>query len=225
MTGRDPRRALRFVALLVLAALPACRSLTPKDDRRVAGHEMAGLASWYGPGFEGKATASGEIMDGALVTAAHRTLPFGTVVRVTTESGRSVDVKINDRGPFVTGRVIDLSRAAGKEIGLDRAGVLPVSLAILAWGDGARTRAAPIEPETKGTGSPWFVQAGAFESHANALALSNRLQEAGFEEVEVVERAGLYRVFLGPHPSRRKAEATLAKLPDLGVEGILARPN
>ncbi|MDQ7793392.1 MAG: septal ring lytic transglycosylase RlpA family protein [bacterium] len=86
-----------------------------------------GVASWYGPGFHGRRTASGEVFDQEAFTAAHRTLPFGTVAIVTrTDTGQSVAVRINDRGPWVPGRVIDLSRAAAKLIGLVGAGLADV---------------------------------------------------------------------------------------------------
>ena len=76
-----------------------------------------GIASWYGPGFHGKHTASGEVYDMEDMTAAHKRLPFGTVVRVDNlDNGRATEVRINDRGPFVHDRVIDLSRAAAREI-------------------------------------------------------------------------------------------------------------
>lgn len=87
-----------------------------------------GLASWYGPGFQGRRTASGERFDTGAFTAAHRTLPFGTRVRVVNvNTGRSVVVRINDRGPFVRGRVIDLSKAAARAIGMS--GVARIVLA------------------------------------------------------------------------------------------------
>jgi rare lipoprotein A len=90
----------------------------------------SGMASWYGPKFKGRKTASGEIFDPTELTAAHRTLPFGTRVRVT-RGGKSVVVRINDRGPFVKNRVIDLSRAAAKKIGLIGPGHGKVTLAVL----------------------------------------------------------------------------------------------
>jgi rare lipoprotein A len=91
----------------------------------------SGMASWYGREFAGRRTASGERFDPAQLTAAHRTLPFGTRVRVTNASGESVVVRINDRGPFHGGRVIDLSQAAAAELGLVRAGQGRVELARL----------------------------------------------------------------------------------------------
>lgn len=94
--------------------------------------QMRGMASWYGPGFHGRQTANGERFNQNDLTAAHRSLPFGTKVRVTNmNNGRSVIVRINDRGPFVGGRAIDLSAAAARAIGLHRSGVGPVNLEIL----------------------------------------------------------------------------------------------
>jgi rare lipoprotein A len=91
-----------------------------------------GLASWYGPGFHGRRTASGESFNAGNLTAAHRYLPFGTRVRVTnTSNGRSVVVRINDRGPFSGGRVIDLSKGAARLIGVFQSGVAPVLLEVL----------------------------------------------------------------------------------------------
>jgi rare lipoprotein A len=90
--------------------------------------QQRGMASWYGPGFQGRKTASGERFNTNSLTAAHRSLPFGSRVRVTNErTGRSVVVRINDRGPFVRGRVIDLSTASARAIGVS--GVSRVSLA------------------------------------------------------------------------------------------------
>ena len=97
-----------------------------------AGSEIGGgVASWYGREFAGRKTASGERFNPAEYTAAHRTLPFGTRVRVTNASGESVVVRINDRGPFHGGRVIDLSQAAAADLGIVRAGSGRVSLALL----------------------------------------------------------------------------------------------
>ena len=89
---------------------------------------QSGMASWYGDRFAGRPTASGEIFNPNAMTAAHRTLPFGSRVTVTYQ-GRSVNVRINDRGPFIRGRIIDLSRGAAERIGLKRAGVGRVTIA------------------------------------------------------------------------------------------------
>ncbi|MGB3135334.1 MAG: septal ring lytic transglycosylase RlpA family protein, partial [Nodosilinea sp.] len=98
----------------------------------IASSSLTGMASWYGPGFHGRRSASGEVFDQNALTAAHRTLPFGTQVRVTNLStGRSVVVRINDRGPFGHGRVIDLSAAAAGQIGLRASGVARVQIDVL----------------------------------------------------------------------------------------------
>jgi len=100
-------------------------------------HAEEGLASWYGPGFYGKKTASGERFRIYKRTAAHRTLPFDTRVKVTNlRNGRSVIVRINDRGPFVEGRIIDLSRAAARALGMLRDGVVEVRIEVKRYPDG-----------------------------------------------------------------------------------------
>jgi len=94
-----------------------------KQDNKYSNREE-GIASWYGKDFQGKRTASGETFDMNKLTAAHKKLPFGTMVKVTLiKNGKTVTVKINDRGPYVEGRIIDLSYEAAKQIGLDRSGV------------------------------------------------------------------------------------------------------
>ncbi|QED26951.1 septal ring lytic transglycosylase RlpA family protein [Microvenator marinus] len=127
-------RVLLFLGALVLVG---CGPTRP--DSWIVGpngkeHELLGKASWYGPGFEGRKTASGEIFDPREMTAAHKTLPFGTIVRVVASKDRkSVVVRINDRGPFSAGRVIDLSKAAAEDIGMIRAGVIDVHVEVLDW--------------------------------------------------------------------------------------------
>jgi rare lipoprotein A len=104
---------------------------TPELEPRRKGDEQRGLASWYGKPYHGRPTASGEIFDMHRVSAAHRTLPLGSVVTVTNlQNGRSLKVRINDRGPFVDGRIIDLSYKAAKKLGMVRAGVVPVKLVV-----------------------------------------------------------------------------------------------
>jgi len=96
---------------------------------------QVGVASWYGPNFNGRRTASGEVFDMYELTAAHRSLPFGTLVRVTRlDNGASVVVRINDRGPFRKDRVIDLSYAAALKIGLVASGTATVRLEVVSWG-------------------------------------------------------------------------------------------
>ena len=97
------------------------------DRERSSNNAAIGSASWYGPGFHGKKTASGDIFDESKFTAAHRTLPLGSRVRVThLSTGKSVEVLVNDRGPYVDGRMIDLSHAAARHLGMVESGVAEV---------------------------------------------------------------------------------------------------
>ena len=113
--------------------LGGSKPIKPQAASMVKGQGGAGgMASWYGPGFHGRRTANGEVYNQNALTAAHRSLPFGTKVRVTNvNTGSSVIVRINDRGPFAGGRVIDLSAAAARVIGMIRSGVAPVRIEIL----------------------------------------------------------------------------------------------
>ena len=101
---------------------------------RYLSYDQIGIASWYGPGFHGKKTSSGEIYDMNTMTAAHKSLPFNAVVKVVDlDTGRSVIVRINDRGPFIPGRIIDLSHAAAQELGMIKKGTAHVGLKVLSW--------------------------------------------------------------------------------------------
>lgn len=120
----------------VASSLQPRTPVVPERGQRTAApavvRSWSGVASWYGPGFAGKRTANGEIFDPAALTAAHKTLPFGSIVRVTSQrTGRSVEVRINDRGPFVAGREIDLARAAAEAIGVTAVGHERVTLELL----------------------------------------------------------------------------------------------
>ncbi|WP_286668822.1 septal ring lytic transglycosylase RlpA family protein [Thermosynechococcus sp. B0] len=135
---RNDENALRITNLIrrQLGNAPALTSVEGSPNTVVAmgpiRMQLTGIASWYGPGFHGARTANGERFDQDALTAAHRTLPFGTRVRVTNlQNGRSVVVRINDRGPFTGGREIDLSRGAAAAIGLIGAGVGPVRIDVL----------------------------------------------------------------------------------------------
>ncbi len=127
---------MRIPASLSLIILLLSFSFIGCGNRMVqaptTGKVFFGLASWYGPGFHGRRTASGEVFDMYKKTAAHRTLPFGTRVRVTNLSnGKSVIVRINDRGPAVKGRIIDLSYGAARALGMITQGVVRVKIEVL----------------------------------------------------------------------------------------------
>lgn len=121
---------------LILTLLAGCSSTAKIHNEKTRGyaksHELVGQASWYGKKYHGRLTASGERYNMRAYTAAHKTLPFGTVVRVTnTANSKTVEVKINDRGPFVKGRVIDLSQKSFEQIGSVKKGVVPIKIEII----------------------------------------------------------------------------------------------
>ncbi|WP_033074303.1 septal ring lytic transglycosylase RlpA family protein [Sphingopyxis sp. MWB1] len=125
------RRSIAILAsmLLIAPAAPAAAQDNASDSEAIFG---SGTASYYGRELAGNRTASGERFDPNALTAAHRTLPFGSRVRVTNmDNGQSVVVRINDRGPFAHGRVIDVSHAAAREIGMHRSGLAPVSMSLI----------------------------------------------------------------------------------------------
>lgn len=233
------RRTGRAAAALVLlaAALTACGGgkERPRDTPQpapVRGGVQEGMASWYGKEFDGKPTASGERFDMHALTAAHRTLPLGTTVRVTNlENGREATLKVNDRGPFVKGRILDCSYGAAQELGFAGAGLARVRVEVLQEGK-VRSRRAPSPGELlaggSDTGAPTFdgsftVQVGAFAVEANAVKLRDKLQ-AQFGDAYAVRFREFWRVRVGHLPSEAAADALQQKLKDAGYgEGFVTR--
>jgi rare lipoprotein A len=222
---RRPSGALLLFLFLEVACAsraatrPVSKPVPPSDA--ISGWSEDGLASWYGgdDGFEGKPTASGEIYDSSKMTAAHRDLPLGTLVRVMNlDNGKTVDVRINDRGPFIHGRVIDLSQEAARRLDLIGPGVGPVRIVILSPG----VAPTPVPPSVA-TG-PWAVQVGSFGEPDRAERHAERLRAAGFP-VYLEPYEGLTRVKLGPLDTRADAEEMLAKAEDEGFEGIVVPAN
>jgi rare lipoprotein A len=184
----------------------------PKIEK---GATEKGLASWYGEPYHGRLTASSEVYDMHDMTAAHRTLPFGTLVEVTRrDTGADVEVRVNDRGPFIRGRIIDLSYAAAKRIGLDRDGVAPVRIRVVGvgkppkkqTGESARTA---MQPE--GEVCLW-IQVGAFGDIDNARRAERRLEDAGESAVIIEGPGGLHRVRVGPFDRAVDAERALERI-------------
>lgn len=141
---RSSKTLATAVALLVGGGLAQTELAKARGvDARASGFRQVGLASWYGPGFHGRTTASGERFDQNDLTAAHRKLPLGTEVKVTNlQNGRSIVVEINDRGPYIDGRVIDVSKAAARRLGIVEEGVAKVRIEAtpqqMAMAEGAR---------------------------------------------------------------------------------------
>lgn len=127
-----PIPAKAVISVLVCLVVAGCSGAPAKKDSSWAGQVESGKASYYGAKFQSQRTASGELYDEAKKTAAHRKLPFGTKIKVTNiKNGRSVIVKVNDRGPFVKGRIVDLSKAAFSAIANLSAGVVDVSIEVI----------------------------------------------------------------------------------------------
>lgn len=194
------------------------------DNPRQEGIEQGdiiqtGQASWYGPGFHGRLTSSRERYDQDELTAAHRTLPFNTVVEVVnTENNETVEVRINDRGPYAGNRIIDLSRAAADEIGMIDDGVAEVELVLVEAG-------GPL-PENI-NGRTYTIQLGEYnlESYADQFA-----DEVG-EGVRVEQRFPrgndhtVYMIYFGSYTSMSSANADLKQLRDRGYDGFVRRTN
>ncbi|MFO0510382.1 MAG: septal ring lytic transglycosylase RlpA family protein [Gammaproteobacteria bacterium] len=201
------------------------------------GHVERGLASWYGPGFHAERTSSGEPYDMYAMTAAHKTLPIPCFVRVTNlENGRSVVVRVNDRGPFVGDRIIDLSYTAAWKLDMLRAGTAKVEIRVLEPGRRAPPPpvvaaampaapvAAPIAAPAAGGGR--LLQVGAFGSRANADALVSRLQASGIGGASVSEASvggrTVFRVRVGPVADAEQATQLADRLRAFGIPD--ARP-
>ena len=192
-----------------------------------------GMASWYGPNFQGKPTANGETFDTNKLTAAHKTLPFGTIVKVTNLSnGKSVNVRINDRGPFVKGRIIDLSRAAARDIDMLTQGVARVRLEIVD-GNSAQALKPPVNrTEAKdqllgisvpdGVASSITIQVSSFSKSGNAHALRRKLSKEGFDTALEFPSTGHTRVIIHS-VDRKDLPQVLDKLKALGYEDVLVR--
>jgi rare lipoprotein A len=215
-----------------VAATPAASDGTPRDEPRskygnppfyevggrryvvlptAVGYVERGIASWYGPDFHGGRTSTGETYDMDAMTGAHPTLPLPTWVRVTNlENGRSVVVRLNDRGPFAKGRIIDLSRAAAEQLGMVRSGTARVEVVSLA-GAASAPHAAPV----------YYAQAGAFGSRENAEALAARLRDAGIPGVAVTDSSAdgrpLFRVRAGPVATLPDFDALIERLHAAGA--------
>jgi rare lipoprotein A len=180
----------------------------------VAGYAEEGTASWYGADFHGKSTSCGEIYDMHGMTAAHKTLPLGVWVRVTNRAnGRQCVVRVNDRGPFVKGRILDLSYAAAKELGVVGPGTAPVRIEALGYREqDAAGQVAWRQPKSY-TVDSYSIQVGSFAVEENARRLAAQLRERhGFAGVAEgwVSGKRYYRVRTGKYPTIEAAEAARA---------------
>lgn len=218
-------------------------------------YDEVGIASWYGPTFHGKDSASGEPFDENAMTAAHPTLPIPSLVRVTNmDNGRTVVVRLNDRGPFVDDRIIDLSKAAAGALDMHGPGTarvrvqyvgpppaIPNAAPVVAQQPAqaivsrqlapvAPPVAAPVivqPPAVQAPGETFFLQAGSFADLGNANKLRDTLRPVGVTTIKAVQVNGseYYRVMLGPWSSRDAAERARADFGAYGVKTIVVAGN
>ncbi len=214
------------------------RTYTPLAD--AAGYREQGTASWYGKKFHGKRTSSGEPYDMYAMTAAHKTLPLPTYLHVRNlDNGRSVVVRVNDRGPFLHDRLIDLSYAAAAKLGILGNGTGRVEIEAIAPDDTATQTAkvkiyplqlvspamaaeeipvAAPEPATK-----LYLQVGAFTQHDNALSLRDRLEREALRPISIqttgADAARVYRVRIGPLASAEEGDRLAERVAQLGIAG------
>lgn len=199
-----------FIVALVISScsLPAHRS------PYAAGYVERGIASWYGEDFHGKPTSSGEIYNMYDLTAAHKLMPLGTVAKITNlENDQSVVVKINDRGPFIDGRIIDLSYSAAREIGMAEKGLSRVEIKVLKWGESL---------------SDFTVQVGSFELEENAIRLKEKLNRR-YKDVYIktfgTKDKQYYRVRVGSTKDIKRAEYLAEKLSEEGFTYFITRKD
>ncbi|MGO8695525.1 MAG: septal ring lytic transglycosylase RlpA family protein [Rectinemataceae bacterium] len=242
MPRSAPAVALVAFALAAFAAGASAQTaiLSPSAAGADTGG-FSGIASWYGPEFAGRTTSSGEVYDPAKLTAAHRSLPFGSYVLVRNlDNGSSVIVRVNDRGPFAAGRVIDLSEAAARLIGMLPTGTAPVSCSLiapeeaLAWkgggmdgrppppirrdAAGAENAASAAADSSRGV-RHFRIQVASYASEANARTTLIRLQNSGLSP-SIEQSRGYFRVIL-PDLSPEDATRIRGLLGDMGYRSLL----
>ncbi len=202
------------VTILMMALLMSCSATKDFSEYENSTGILieTGVASWYGPNFNGKRTANGEIFNMRELTAAHRTLPFNSIVKVkNTFNNRSVIVRINDRGPFAKSRIIDLSREAATRIGMINDGSAEVELVLL-----KADRPIPEELETP----HYSVQVGSYNAQKDAKKLSSTIADSRIVEAIVNDKV-FFRVYVGLYTDISEAETKKDELKDQGINGFV----
>ncbi len=225
MNYRESKAFFPTLLIIIFFLLTACgprhividrKTLPPekqeaKIEKRESREVQYGVASWYGGEFHGRPTSSGEVYDMYQLTCAHNTLPLGTVVMVTNlENGRSLELKVNDRGPFVKERILDVSYAAAQMLGMWEKGTAPVKVEVVSL---------TIEPIQRFT-----LQVGSFADETNAQRLAEQLRKS-FENVFVATVETLtqkyHRVRVGQFETREAALVIAEKLSQMGFNVLL----
>jgi len=211
---------------LLITFLTSCSSVYTKNSPLPADDKAYAVASWYGPQFHGRPTSSGEIFNMYAMTCAHKEYPFGTRLRVTNiENNRSTECVVNDRGPFVEDRDIDLSYAVAKEIGVIGPGLARVLLEPKGR-DNSYVRSVKVQ--TVGMTGPFVIQVGAFADSANAIqlkaALERKYTNVYIQETEV---GGMtyYRVRVGNYEDYTRALSVAGQLGQEGYQALVLSAN
>ena len=185
---------------------------------RIASYIKQGVASWYGPGFHGKKTATGEIFDMYAMTAAHKTLPIPSYAQVTNlENNRSIIVRINDRGPFVRNREMDLSYAAAKHLDMEQDGTGSIEIKVI-----SASQALPqLQQIAAAQAQEVYLQVGSFGSVKKAMNLKNKIAANNLPEPDIrsstYKKSTLYKVQMGPIDSTAKANELNQQLAEIGI--------
>ena len=219
--GRLPALVFFPATLFIVSFVAGCSSPAPKPvyfPGYPVGYIERGMASWYGPGFHGNKTANGERYDMHKLTAAHRTLPLGSIAVVrSATTGKEVTVRINDRGPFAKGRVLDLSYAGAQTLGMVGHGTDQIELRVI----GFQGRTAEV--------GFLRVQIGSFAEHQNAATLlqrSQRIYTGGRIQAVDLPDGKRYRVQIGEFKTEAQAESAAMKLEtDLAVQSFVFRDD
>ena len=200
--------------LIIIALFVSSCTLSAHRQHYAAGYVERGIASWYGEDFHGRPTSSGEIYNMYDLTAAHKLMPLGTIAKITNlENDQSVVVKINDRGPFIEGRIIDLSYSAAREIGMAEKGLSRVEIEVLKWGESL---------------TDFTVQVGSFEVEENAQRLKEKLNQK-YKDAHIITYETndkiYYRVRVGSTKDILEAERLAEKLSEEGFSFLITRKD
>ena len=205
--------ALGATALVAAACASSGGDVSGSGDRLRRGPTERGIASWYGSQFHGRRTANGEVYDMYGVSAAHRTLPFGTLVEVENlDNGKRLLVRINDRGPFVDGRIIDLSYGAAEKLDMVTAGVVEVRLTLVERPGSELPRIADADS--------YRVQVGAFREARNARRLAGQLRSR-YATLEVSFDGRWHRVQIEHVATREEARQIEHELARQGYDAFV----
>jgi rare lipoprotein A len=231
VAGRQVKPAIRHHSILELAGRPSgLKAVTDsvKDHAvaeeesllpRIARYLKKGIASWYGPGFHGRKTATGEIFDMYELTAAHKTLPIPSYAQVTNlENNKTVVVRINDRGPYIGDRLLDLSYAAAKKLGIQNEGTGKVEIKSI-----TPLQALPhIQKTAESQNKKVYLQVGSFGSEKKALRLQDKIAANDLPEPSIVtfkhKKNTSYKVQMGPIKSTENAKDLSLQLAKLGIK-------